>query len=437
MSNYSEKQLLMLTQFVYLNCSVSDESIETIINKYRDEKGNFTKESVSKIGGGGGMDDEGVAKLLDEMDKEILANPSFGKLSATRKLNEGQVIRAICYTDEKDANPVIAIRGTGGTKEAWTDNVMGGYETDTQLQKLTADFVKNECAMYSNITVTGHSKGGNLSQYVTVMCPEMVERCISFDGQGFCKDFIEDNKQLIEEASPKIKSISAYNDFVNILLTSIAGSCVYVANEKGIINAHSGLSMLLNNDYDEAGNIESYTNQSDIAKGLKRITDTLVTLIEPLDTKDKANLSNITGTTLATAFGVTSENVIATTSGALYANIVCSFVDEFLDKKRYDAYDIPLGTKYIYFDQLGVNRSLFLIKENKADILLLKERIRNIENDMSKTISSWLYVERRLNKIVKDMDSLSENMDSLLNTIENIKMRYVEKERTLTILMGS
>ena len=51
--------------------------------------------------------------------------------------------------------------------------------------------MKYECANYTDITVTGHSKGGNMSQYATVMCSGQVSKCISFDGQGFNKDFIE------------------------------------------------------------------------------------------------------------------------------------------------------------------------------------------------------------------------------------------------------
>ena len=82
-----------------------------------------------------------------------------------RNINKGG-IRATLYTDSKNENPTLVFRGTGGTYKAWKDNVLGEYETDTRLQTLAADFVKYECAEYSGITVTGHSKGGNLSPLV-------------------------------------------------------------------------------------------------------------------------------------------------------------------------------------------------------------------------------------------------------------------------------
>ena len=44
---------------------------------------------------------------------------------------------------------------------------------------------------YTELTVTGHSKGANKAMYTTIMCNN-VTRCVSFDGQGFSKEFLSD-----------------------------------------------------------------------------------------------------------------------------------------------------------------------------------------------------------------------------------------------------
>ena len=436
MSDYSEKQLLMLTQFVYLDCSVSDKTISSILDEYRNEAGDFTTTSVMAAGSGGGMNADDVVKLFKAMDEEIDQDASFGQLSASRKLNEDKIIRAICYTDTKDDNPVIAIRGTGGTKEAWTDNIMGGYETDTRLQALTADFVEKECSTYSNITIAGHSKGGNLSQYVTVMCPDMIKRCVSFDGQGFNEEFISDNKSLIDVAAPKIKSISAYNDFVNILLTSIAGEVIYVANNDSVIDAHSGLSLLLCNTYDENGNFISIKEQGAVSRSLKTLSDNLVDLINPMDTKDKKVISNVAGATIATALNEDIPFKIAAVGGCLATNVICNFIDNFLKNKHDDIYGKKPQIKYVYYDRGGIYKGMSLMEENKVQLLEIKSRVQDIKSNMSKSIATRIYAERKLDNIIDSLEKTVRDIDRLSTTLDMILLRYENKDKTLAGLFG-
>ena len=44
-----------------------------------------------------------------------------------------------------------------------------------------------------NIIVTGHSKGGNKAQYVTINSKynDLIDKCFSFDGQGMSPEAIE------------------------------------------------------------------------------------------------------------------------------------------------------------------------------------------------------------------------------------------------------
>ena len=171
---YTEQELLLLSNFAYIPACLSNKPIADIIDSYKTGDGTFTPESVMGAAAGGGMSTEDVATVFGEMDKRIQENPEFGLLSASRRLEESDV-RAICYTNPKDEDPVVVFRGTGGTKEAWSDNFDGAYYEDTRIQSVASDFVKYECGIYDGVMVTGHSKGGNLAMYAAFYMPERMK----------------------------------------------------------------------------------------------------------------------------------------------------------------------------------------------------------------------------------------------------------------------
>ena len=106
---------------------------------------------------------------------------------------------------------------------------MGGYISDTPCQQESLDYIENTLGYYVNgnyvgdsqkpyktLTVSGHSKGGNRAQYVTITSC-IVDKCVSFDGQGFSMEFLEKYKDEVLKRSDKIISISCEYDFVNCL----------------------------------------------------------------------------------------------------------------------------------------------------------------------------------------------------------------------------
>ena len=73
---------------------------------------------------------------------------------------------------------------------------------------------------YENVYVTGHSKGGNEATLVTIIYPDLIDRCISGSGQGFSPEFVKYIKKIIgEEGFGKIQDkmygFHGDNDFVN------------------------------------------------------------------------------------------------------------------------------------------------------------------------------------------------------------------------------
>jgi len=79
---------------------------------------------------------------------------------------------------------------------------------------------------YDNVYVTGHSKGGNEATLVTMVYSDVIDRCISGDGQGFSPEFVRYMKRTLgpeefAKIQDKMYGFHANNDYVNVLGVSV------------------------------------------------------------------------------------------------------------------------------------------------------------------------------------------------------------------------
>ncbi|MBO4998770.1 MAG: DUF2974 domain-containing protein [Lachnospira sp.] len=153
-------------------------------------------------------------KISNVYDSDSSANPD--------KPSQGSNFRAACFSNDEET--VIVFRGTHGAY-TWNDNGEGGYQATTHSQKEALNYVNllgANLTTSGKITVTGHSKGGNLAQYVTICAANLtIDRCVSFDGQGFSNEFLDEYKQKLQLNQDKLYSVNSAGDFVNPLLNTI------------------------------------------------------------------------------------------------------------------------------------------------------------------------------------------------------------------------
>lgn len=238
MAELSESQLILLDNLIYLknianrsNKTVG-EAVEDVLDRIKKDKYTDLPASMSK--------GEWVTILNNiQKDPQLTSltikngNPGYSYDSNGQPIMDqsGQTLEAgmrVATFVDTSGEATVVFRGTGGDYE-WYDNGQGGYLPETKQQMLALQYI--ESLPYDNITVTGHSKGGNKTQFVAIMS-DKVDRAVSFDGQGFSKEFLEKYKDRIEANRDKITSISAENDFVNCLLHPIAGTVKYIDTEK-------------------------------------------------------------------------------------------------------------------------------------------------------------------------------------------------------------
>lgn len=185
-----------------------------------------------------------------EWDKSlrlILANhnlTSLKILAYTNQPDNGLV--AYCFSDHTPDAGIIAFRGTTGI--GWIDNIKGGFLTDTpqQLKALAFFHAVDATLRFKHYTLTGHSKGGNNSQYITIVDGVKIRYCVTFNSQGFSAEFIRKYAKEIATHQKKIIAYESAWDVVNILLNSIAGKRIVVGGESKLPHNNHPPNRLLN-----------------------------------------------------------------------------------------------------------------------------------------------------------------------------------------------
>jgi len=136
------------------------------------------------------------------------------------------------------ANEVIVVfRGTAAGE--WKDNFTGGGATNapdgvsTQYQIHALEWYQSlDLSPFDLVTVSGHSKGGNKAKYITIL-DGSVDRCVSFDGQGFSDEFITKYQNEISARQDRIENHNVDYDYVNLLLNDIGNIYFYVRQDLG------------------------------------------------------------------------------------------------------------------------------------------------------------------------------------------------------------
>ncbi len=265
----TNQDMLLLSSIAYTDiASVSNkgktlgEVVEELKNslahsgnsKVFDEDGNITADGIKELRRNGfnfrTVDDDAFSKMFNEIlnDENLYtltildsANQNDGYVSASTygHLDENGMLKE---------NATVVYMGTGSAT-GWEDNAYSLYQPDTKMQKAAYDYLLRQQDVLSeyssnpdevHVSVTGHSKGGNLAMYSTIKSSQdenledgtiIVDNCVSFNGQGFNDEFIEENQELIDNSKAKITAINTYFDSVSALLNPVAGTTWNVAAE--------------------------------------------------------------------------------------------------------------------------------------------------------------------------------------------------------------
>lgn len=237
--------------------------------------------------------DPALGKMVIANQTERMVDPSTG-----RPYEDNGISACTFQDDLKNPSSVIVVfRGT--SKGEWFDNGIGlsGKTGGTDQQ--------NQATAYFNyivetnqwdqsrpdINVTGHSKGGNKTQYVvmTSSYSDLIVSGYSLDGQGMSQEEIDYMRETLgeeefERRRAKLFSISADNDYVNVL--GINNQDGRLVPDDHIFFLESNLKYMAWHYPDcymnEDGTLARFTEQGEISKMIQGLSETTMDLPAPI-----------------------------------------------------------------------------------------------------------------------------------------------------------
>lgn len=255
---------------------------------------------------GGGWSHE-AANQLAVLENAISNNPSLGEATIGNQTNTANGLNACTFT-KADGGVSVVFRGTGSgewidngeglsgipeenTYNAYVDGELSGattvandYATDQQVEALNwfnQIASENGWDESTNITISGHSKGGNKAQFVAINS-DLVDICYSFDGQGFSPEALkalEDKYSIkFDERRQRILCFATDNDYVNVLGDRLAPEDHIFffespIGDKNAIGYHYMEAML-----DENGNFNAQCEQGELSEYVENVSDELMAM---------------------------------------------------------------------------------------------------------------------------------------------------------------
>ena len=162
---------------------------------------------------------------------------------------ETQTEFSALHMDLGDGTTYVAFRGTGDRLVGWREDFSMSFQ-QMPSQKSAADYLAQTMEERRIYRVGGHSKGGNLAVYASMMCPPekqaQIREIYSNDGPGFCEELIDlERYQGIRE---RIVRIVPEFSIIGALFENDPPTKIVPSTAEGL-NQHDGFSWQVEGDH--------------------------------------------------------------------------------------------------------------------------------------------------------------------------------------------
>ncbi|MBE6922605.1 MAG: DUF2974 domain-containing protein [Ruminococcaceae bacterium] len=238
--------------------------------------------------------------------------------------------RSAIFVSEETGDAVVTFKGTETAAE-WGDNFDGGNVPDTPHQENALEwyqqaYEENGLSNYE-VTVTGHSKGGNKSKYIAIM-DDTVDHCVSFDGQGFSDKFMEKYADRIAQRQDVIQNHNVDYDYVNLLINDVGETTYYYGQDLGnggFLENHSPNTFFR---FNEDGTFEIVTRPDGQPPEMQALDELFNNLLRSMSDEQRSDMLDMVNEFINTAFSIEDGQ-----SGVDIANL---FIDLAMDPKYAD-----------------------------------------------------------------------------------------------------
>lgn len=241
-SQFNEVDNLILACFSYVNL----DGISAVTKQKGIELKKLTKEFMKLHTMKELEADKSFIRLAPLMMMEMAKSVRFGKCVVRNYVNdivtEAEQQFAAMEIVLEDGTSYVSFRGTDDTIIGWKEdfNLSTGV---VPAQKRAIEYLQKISEHTDGmLRVGGHSKGGNLAIYGSVMCKSAHEKILeiySNDGPGFSREFQE--LPEMKEMMPKIIRIIPEYSIIGTLLEHEKEPVIVASSSKGLLQ-HDGFS---------------------------------------------------------------------------------------------------------------------------------------------------------------------------------------------------
>ena len=425
MSDLSRGELLLLNNLIYTKYVKDGRTVGDIIAAAEKDIANGTFNANYEM----------TQQEWQDVFDQVKASEELCSYTVTNYVSNSETnMRAACFVDDT-SNPTdvnVIFRGTKGAYE-WHDNGETIYMTDTPAQLAAKEYIENLPAEYGNqLTVSGHSKGGNKAQYVTVTTDRIGE-CVSFDGPGFSEAFIEKYGKQIKENRSKMVNISAEQDIVNALLKPIAGEVIYIKTDEQnpllshkfniLLDGNGNLNPAVKKPGTLAQFITAYSNYIDenLEEPEKSYTvDGLMALLERKDGSEPEEGWIQSILSLMHTMGHLDDFALKCLTTTIYSNVYNAIAQHFGDDHSQVNVQTTVYDK-IYLNVEGMHEEARKMLELRAQYAEVMAKVKNLvitlrEQHVWDTDATLIFVENyfRLNENFEQFGTALEEYANLM-----------------------
>lgn len=268
----SERDLLLLSNLAYIVPENASGSLNSVVG------GLLATIDSRKEPLRGGLPKEDAKLML----QDIQNSPNLRNL---RVIKYDTGTEALCLEVPGTDSAVVAYQGSGGQFARWKGNATDFADVDSDyrnnVERLARDLERQG---YSDITATGHSKGGHGAEHMAVVAPNSVSRVVSFDGYGVSGEYLKQYESAIARVRGRITAINGDNDYVQGIGYDIAGRVVFVNGAGNDFKSyHRSSDLYFAGEYNSRGDFSPSCLQNTQGAAGQAITNLINGVMSDLD----------------------------------------------------------------------------------------------------------------------------------------------------------
>lgn len=198
--------------------------------------------------------DERYAKNNREFFNKLCSSKRFGTIRLNHYINlvsrkwEMQFSAVCCMLPNGPA--CVVYRGTDENMIGWKEDFNMAFNPVIPAQQKALSYLSYIAERITgDFIIAGHSKGGNLSEYVTIKCPKVTRdriiKAYSYDGPGFLPGIISDDEYSI--LNEKLIKLVPRSSIVGMMLQSLEEYSVVESRNFGILQ-HDPFNWVVKDD---------------------------------------------------------------------------------------------------------------------------------------------------------------------------------------------